>query len=546
MSRIASIPSFLLLLTGLALAGAAACAEETPPEPDPAKLEAEGAVIGKIVLNKLDVFDTSNPKESAWFYRIANKLHIITKDKVIEKQLLLQPGDAYSKRLSDESERILRENHYFYDASIKPVNEHDGVVDLEVTTRDVWTLNPGFSFGRKGGENTTSINVREINLLGTGQLVQFSRSEGVDRVSKSVEYQDQHIGRSWVSGTAIYSKNSDGNETYLEAVRPFYALDTRWSAGSTYSDSELRNVIYDLGERYAEYLQDSRYVSAFGGWSAGLDDGWVRRYTAGVVYDEDRFDAVPDGSLLSIVPGGRKLVYPFLGIELLQNSYETTSNRDQIEKTEDYLTGAHFTASLGWSDERFGADRSALVYSTNFSELLGSLDGAALQLNADASGRLEHGTSVNSLIDVDARYSYRESEKSTTFLSVSGTIGHDLDLDNLVELGGDTGLRGYPLRYQTGSSKVLLSAEQRYFSDWYPFRLVRVGAAVFFDVGRTYGDHPFGGQELGWLRDVGIGLRIAPTRTGSGRIVHIDLAFPLDGDPTIDKVQLIVETKTSF
>ena len=546
MSSVTRTFTAVTALTSLLLAGAAACAEETPAGPDPAKLEAEGAVIGNIVLNKLDVFDTSNPKESGWFYRMANKLHIITKDKVIEKQLLLEPGDKYSKRLSDESERILRDNNYFYDASIKPVNAHDGVVDLEVTTRDVWTLNPGFSFGRKGGENTTSVNIREINLLGTGQFVQISRSEGVDRVSKSIQYQDRHIGRSWVSGTAFYSKNSDGKETFLEAVRPFYALDTRWSAGTTYSDNELRTVVYDLGDRYAEYLQDSRYLSAFGGWSAGLHGGWVRRYKAGVVFDENRFGDVPGGNLLQIVPPDRKLVYPFFGIELLQNSFETTTNRDQIHKTEDYLTGTRFTASLGWSDESFGADRNALVYAASFSRLFGSLDGAALQLFTTAKGRLEHGANVNSLAEVDARYSYRLSEKSTFFAGVYGTVGHDLDLDNLVELGGDTGLRGYPLRYQTGTSKVLLSVEQRYFSDWYPFRLARVGGAVFADAGRSYGDHPFGGQELGWLRDVGVGLRIAPTRTGSGRIVHIDLAFPLDGDPSIDSVQLIIETKTSF
>jgi len=28
--------------------------------------------------------------------------------------------------------------------------------------------------------------------------------------------------------------------------------------------------------------------------------------------------------------------------------------------------------------------------------------------------------------------------------------------------------------------------------------------------------------------------------------VHLDLAFPLNGDPNIDNVQLIVETKGSF
>ena len=33
----------------------------------------------------------------------------------------------------------------------------------------------------------------------------------------------------------------------------------------------------------------------------------------------------------------------------------------------------------------------------------------------------------------------------------------------------------------------------------------------------------------------------------SGRsVVHIDLAFPLNGDPTIDNVQLVFETKATF
>jgi len=29
-------------------------------------------------------------------------------------------------------------------------------------------------------------------------------------------------------------------------------------------------------------------------------------------------------------------------------------------------------------------------------------------------------------------------------------------------------------------------------------------------------------------------------------VLHIDLAFPLDGDPSIKNVQLLVETKRSF
>ena len=93
---------------------------------------------------------------------------------------------------------------------------------------------------------------------------------------------------------------------------------------------------------------------------------------------------------------------------------------------------------------------------------------------------------------------------------------------------------------------MLLTIEQRYYTDWYPFRLFRVGGAIFADVGRVFGDNPVTGPNLGWLKDVGVGFRFAPTRFGSKRVVHLDLAFPLDGDPTIDDVQILLEAKRSF
>ena len=128
------------------------------PDPlDPERLEAEEVDIGSIILEKADVFDLSDPKENNALYRLANRLHIITKDSVIEQQLLFAPGETFSKRLVEETERILRRNTYFYDASVTPVNRQDGTVDLQVNTRDVWTLKPGFSFSRSGGENRTVI-----------------------------------------------------------------------------------------------------------------------------------------------------------------------------------------------------------------------------------------------------------------------------------------------------------------------------------------------------------------------------------------------------
>jgi hypothetical protein len=521
-------------------------AGDAPAELDAGELEREGVTIDRIVLQKEDVFDLSNPKENNWFYRWANKLHIVTKDHVITKQMLLKPGDAFSKRLAEETERILRDNQYFYDVSVRPVNERDGKVDLLVETKDVWTLNPGFSISRKGGENKTIIDLEEVNLLGRGQLIRAARTDDVDRVSKSVEFQDQHLGDTWMSMRALYADNSDGESAFISLIRPFYALETRWSAGGVASDLERRGVLYDLGEKAAEFRQERQYYSAFGGWSKGLRNGWVHRYTAGVIYDENRFSEIFEPTLPAAIPDDRKLVYPFVGIEILQDKFEKTSNRDQIKKTEDFLTGTRFSASIGWSDRSFGADRDAVIYTAAASRLFGELDGSALSLAGSTEGRLESGNAVNALLSVDARFSHRFNDENSFFATVQAAYGHKLDLESPVELGGDTGLRGYPLRYQAGDSRFLLSIEHRVFWDWYPLRLFRVGGAVFADVGRTWGEHPLGGAELGWLKDVGIGLRFAPTRTSSRKIVHLDIAFPLDGDASIDEIQINLESKKSF
>ena len=514
--------------------------------PDAAALEAQGAIIGDITFEKANVFDLSDPEENGAFYRLANFIHVVTKDKVIEKQLLFESGEAYSKRLTEESERVLRENRYLFDAKIKPVRYQNGVVDLSVATRDLWSLQPEISISRKGGENSTTIGLEESNLLGSGRRVRFMRDEDVDRDQTIFDISDRHVGNSWVSAAIRFSDNSDGHSNALSAVRPFHELDARWSAGLRLWDDERRDALYELGNEAAEYQQERDYYSAFGGWSKGLQNGRARRWTAGIVYDDNQFGPVVDGSLAATIPDNRKLVYPFIGFELVEDQFETSTNRDQISRTEDFMMGNHVAATLGWSDESFGADRDALMLSAVAGRGFGSLQKNALLFSGSIRGRLESGKAVNSLLTVGARYYRTQSEKRLFFTSVSATAGQELDLDNPVRLGGDTGLRGYPLRYQNGESKLLVTVEQRYFTDWYPLRLVRVGAAIFADAGRVWGPNPLAEERMDWLADVGFGLRLALTRSASRKVIHVDVAFPLGGDTTIDDVQFLLESRRSF
>jgi hypothetical protein len=515
--------------------------------PDGPTLERMGAVIGEIFIYPENIFDLEDPKEDKSLYRLANKLHIRTQPNVIRQQLLFKSGDAYSQRLIDESERILRDARYLYDASIRPMAFDNGRVDLAVVTRDVWTLNPGISFGRRGGKNTSGIELEELNLLGTGTSLSIGRKSGIDRDSTLFEYKDRNLFDSWWRVAAQYANNSDGSVQALDIDRPFYALDSRWAAAVSLLDDEHVQPLYDLGEVVDEFQTRQKLASVSWGWSHGLENGWVRRWTIGATYDSEVFSHLPGANLYDLVPDDRKFVYPWIGFELVQDDFGKFKNHDQIGRTEDFHLGTKLSVQLGYASESYGSDRNAIIFSAKASHGSGSVgEDSTLLLNSSVTGRFEDGQLRNALVDAAARYYLQQSERRLFFAGVDATVGRALDLDEQVLLGGDNGLRGYPLRYQGGDARALLTLEQRYFTDWYPFRLFRVGGAAFFDVGRTWGDGAVNTPSQGLLKDIGVGLRLGSTRSGLGNIIHIDLAFPLDGDSSIDKVQFLVETKAKF
>ena len=74
----------------------------------------------------------------------------------------------------------------------------------------------------------------------------------------------------------------DGRRDAAAVVRPFYALDARWAAGVTASKDDRIDSIYSAGKIVGQYRHREDQAEVFGGWSAGLVDGWVRRYSLGV------------------------------------------------------------------------------------------------------------------------------------------------------------------------------------------------------------------------------------------------------------------------
>ena len=513
--------------------------------PSDEDLAARGAVIGEIVIRNENIFDTADPKEDNWLFRLANRLHVRTRPWVIRGQLLFRTGDPYDRRLIEESERILRSNRFFYDAGIRPIAFHDGRVDVEVLTRDVWTLRPGISFGRAGGANTIGINIEDLNILGTGVGLGVSRASTPDRSTSNVYVKAGRIADTWIRTELVISQNSDGWTRGALIERPFYSLGTRWAAGASFMDNVSVNTLVRTVNFANQFQTHANNETAWVGWSEGLKGRWVKRYILGFTRDVSSFAPAPGEVPSGPLPPDRTLAYPWVGFELTEDAFEKARNRDQIARTEDFFLGNRVHASLGYANAVFGADRAAAVFSGGFGTGFRPAESSSMLFDSTAGGRYETGSVRDAVLGARSLSYFRLSENWLAYSLLSVKRGISLDPDHELLLGGDNGLRGYPRQYQAGDRSVLFTLEGRYYTALYPFRLFRIGGAVFYDMGRAWGG-AFANPDPGVLRDIGTGLRIALARSGQGGVVHIDVAFPLDGDPSISRMQFLVKTKVGF
>lgn len=511
--------------------------------PSDEQLEQGGARIGSIDIVVDDVFEQATGLSAP--YRLANDLHVSTHDKTIENQLLFRPGEPYHRRVLNESARLLRAQRYLNDAEVEPIRYNDdNTVDVRVRVHDVWTMNPGISFGRKGGTNSTSAKFVDSNFLGLGKLVSLSRSSDVDRNTWELGYTDPNVFGSWWRFEATHASLSDGSEDAFAIGRPFYAMDSRWSASLAVLDSDKSMPRYSLGKQVDEFNLGKRKFDFNGGWSEGLRDGWVTRYRAGFRYDERQFTALPDTH--NYLPTDRTLSYPYLGIELIEDEYVNTRNLEQIGRPEDLYIGRSARLDLGFAAGAFGSTHDAIVVE---GELRAGADLGSdqyLTSGIEFRGRYEGGEFRNSLVELNARYFRRQSESRVLFGSLRTSVANNLDGEGQLLLGGDSGLRGYPLRYQAGTLSTLATLEERFYTRWQPLKLFNVGGAVFADAGRTWGHDDFAAPSAGWLSDVGVGLRLGSARSGLGNVLHIDIAMPLNRPTGVSGLQFLVETHSSF
>ena len=522
-------------------------APTTASVPTFAELEAAGAVIRQIRIDPQNIFDLADSNENNWLFRTANKLHIQTRPQVIENILLFKAGERISKQKIEETERLLRSVRFLYDVDIKAIAVGDGAVDIEVATKDTWTIDVAGQVSRSGGNNKTSFGLKEYNLLGSGLRLGFSRTSDADRKGNEFEisYPQAFDGRTTVS----YAQASldDGKRKSAGIVRPFYSLDTRWAGGATWNDDDRIDTIYNAGETVSQYRHREKVAEVVGGWSPGLVDGWTQRYLIGWLSRDDAYLAERGKAPPVVLPINHKVHAAFLRHELAEDQFVKVKNRDQIARPEFFRLGFFSQLQLTRALESFGSTRDTWLYSAIVSDGFSFASGHDLLVSGKVERRIASTGAPMTQAGAVARYYIPQGHNRLFYAALSGDrISGGGGLPDQLLLGGDNGLRGYKSRYQAGENRALLTLEQRAYTDWYPFRLLRIGGAAFFDVGRAWGGSNQNIANSGWLADVGVGLRIALDRAAFANVLHLDIAVPLNRAAGIKPVQFAVKTEVTF
>lgn len=501
-----------------------------------------GKTIVAVEVLRINVFDTSDPRENKFLYRLMNKLHINTKEAVIRSQLLFAEGEALSAGAVAESERILRALPYLSYAAIHVSQVCEGGVALLVVTRDVWTTEPIVNFSREGGDTKSGIGFSEGNLFGFGSDLSLVFDKDAERSRTQYTFASPHLFNSHWRLKLGYTDTSDGQGTTFILDRPFYSLYSRWAMGLANIDTTLEEQIRFQDEVINVYKHEEQINEVFFGLGFGASTEDVHRVSLGVTQDASAYTLTENTR--EPLPVDSDFVYPWLQYRYIQDVFAVYRNLDLIHRVEDVPLGMDFRARLGYGGSLLANAVDFSYLDLAYSDVWGLGAHHILKFNGNAGGTWAKDETYSHRVWGGAlKYYYLNGNYHRYYVSLSYDQGHNLLPHEQLTAGGENGLRGYPLDYQRGEKRALLSLENRYITPWHIFNLFRVGAVGFVDAGRAWGA---GYSATSTLANVGLGLRLSSSKAKLDHIAHLDLAFPLVDRDAVDEYQVIMKAEARF
>ncbi|HVN76046.1 MAG TPA: hypothetical protein VMT19_06990 [Thermoanaerobaculaceae bacterium] len=509
------------MIAALLLIAAAAAPDTTGVPP--------GTPIVAITVVRDDIFDTADRATSSWPYRWANALHVLTRERYIRSLLLFKEGDRLDPAQLAESERILRGTGFLSPVTItaKPA---PGGAEVTVRTHDQWTTLVGLSLGIAGNRHHVGGSLAEDNFLGWGKQLLVEYDQSTERTTTTLRYKDSlFLGSRWQLEVQ-HKRLSDGRGDEVSLVYPFFALATPRAGGFSLQRDDQTEYLYVNGHEAVRGKADVDAFQLWGGVRMPWDSGTTDRLTLGVFKDQVEFlnwstvggQPYPD-------PAGHDMQGVLVGWDHQVDRWLVVSGFRAWQRQEDVPLGPNWTVTAGVSLPAFGGDRSRVKLDGVLN--LGFLSGAQYSwINVASDGRLEGGALVNQVTHLDAGTARTGSVGWRARISVD--VGHNLDGDQQLTLGADTGLRGWDPDTFDGTSRAVANLEWRHVLTGEVLHLGIIGGVVFADAGKTWAPR-VGPSTDGIRSDAGVGLLIESTRAALLRVVRVEVAVPDRGGKAV-------------
>jgi len=297
-----------------------------------------GKFIRHVYIYRYEIFsDTevgTNNSGSPGFVRALEWIHIDTRVSKIAGFLLFEEGDPVDPYALSDSERLLRETSFIQDARVNvvPVEGSADSVDVQVLTRDVWSIGGNYTWITKDRHR---VKLYERNLLGYGQTIQWEGS--LDFSRERLFDHSLYYGAPNIYGTFI-----DGQVRWVDAVA---YKQNFWGLSRGYISPEIKWI----GAISMEGMDDLDEIpSKIKKWDR--QDFWIgRSIRIGKGYTKD-------GNRRRIIPALRVQrtdyhVRPLVGFDLNRGYHDRTLYLASLSLTERSFRKMRMVFSFGRTED---------------------------------------------------------------------------------------------------------------------------------------------------------------------------------------------------
>jgi hypothetical protein len=495
------------------------------------------ACNGQIV-SAIDV-TTRDPSFAAMPARLRRVARMVglqstTRESVVRRFVLVEPGSPCRERERAESERILRLQPFLADATVRPVPDGRGGVRVVVETFDEI---PAVLSASLDGLRPEALTVGNRNVGGGGVYFAVRGERGrAYRDGASLQLvAHQALGRPYTF--AVLADRAPLGSTLTVALGHAFLTDlqrTAWHAG--YGDvrgyvSFVRREGPALSLSIERSFWNAGGVTRIGIRGRGAYFGGLlthERASQGrdpVVITDSGLVADPDPALQGrFAPYSNVRLNAVLGMRFLR--FTTVRGFDALSANQDIASGVQLGVLAGRAMRRLGSTEGDTFLSADLYAGTGSTH-SLLAVRMEAEGRRVHDWDA---IVGSGRIAWYRKVGGSHLLITSGEFsgGWRGRLPIQLMLGDrQGGVRGYRGSRSGGGQRAVVRLEER----WTVGRIGRradVGLATFVDAGKTWaGNVPFGVTSP-VKTSVGLGLLAGVPL--SRRVWRLDLTRPVSAD----------------